>query len=260
MNGFVIGILSVTGIGLLCSVVLSAAAKFMAVQVDPRIEKARACLPGANCGSCGYKGCDDYARALVEEEAPTNLCVPGGITAARQVSAVLNRACGEVRPKRAVVRCRGDCQAMERKAEYRGLEGCAAARLLFGGPGTCTYGCLGLGDCVAVCPNRAIQVVNGVARVDPQRCVGCGLCVQACPNQVIALIPAGAPATVLCSSHEKGAAVRKKCSAGCLGCGLCAKNCPAGAITLSHNLAVVDSDKCAGCGTCKEVCPAKCIE
>ena len=71
MNGFVIGILSVTGIGLLCSVVLSAAAKFMAVQVDQRIEKARACLPGANCGSCGYKGCDDYARALVEEEAPT---------------------------------------------------------------------------------------------------------------------------------------------------------------------------------------------
>ena len=207
MNGFVIGILSVTGIGLLCSVVLSAAAKFMAVQVDQRIEKARACLPGANCGSCGYKGCDDYARALVEEEAPTNLCV----TAARQVSAVLNRACGEVRPKRAVVRCRGDCQAMERKAEYRGLEVCAAARLLFGGPGTCTYGCLGLGDCVAVCPNRAIQVVNGVARVDPQRCVGCGLCAKNCPAGAITL------------SHNLAVVDSDKCA----GCGTCKEVCPA---------------------------------
>lgn len=259
MNGFAIGILSVTGIGLICAVVLSAASKVMSVHVDERITQVRECLPGANCGTCGYKGCDDYARALVESDAPTNLCGPGGAKAAKAVSAVLGKECGDVVPKVAVVHCRGDCNAMKRKAEYRGLTACAAAMLLFGGPGSCTYGCIGLGDCTKVCPNQAVSIQNGIACINPQRCIGCGLCAKTCPNHVISILPLAAKSKVLCSSHEKGAAVRNKCACGCLGCGLCAKKCPAGAITLEHNLPVIDPALCTGCGTCKTVCPVKCI-
>ena len=36
----------------------------------------------------------------------------------------------------------------------------------FGGPGECKYGCIGLGDCEAACPHGAIQVCEGIAKVE----------------------------------------------------------------------------------------------
>ena len=54
----------VTVAGLLGSVILVLAAKFMAVEEDPRIGEVTSCLPGANCGACGYAGCADYAKAI----------------------------------------------------------------------------------------------------------------------------------------------------------------------------------------------------
>ena len=43
------------------------------VEVDPRIEKVMADLPGVNCGGCGYVGCGEYAEAVVLENAAVNL-------------------------------------------------------------------------------------------------------------------------------------------------------------------------------------------
>ena len=62
-----------------------------------------------------------------------------------------------------------------------------------------------------------------------------------------------------CSSHDKGPAVRKVCTAGCIGCGLCVKQCQFGAVTMENNLARIDPDKCTGCGACAQKCPAKVI-
>ena len=75
---YLLPILVLAGIGLLAGVVLVLAAKFMAVSADEKYELVRALLPGANCGACGYAGCDDYAAKLAAGEAPANLCVPGG--------------------------------------------------------------------------------------------------------------------------------------------------------------------------------------
>ena len=65
----VIAVVVVGIIGLLCAVMLTIASKFMAVEVDERIPMVRECLPGANCGACGFAGCDGYAAALVEGPA-----------------------------------------------------------------------------------------------------------------------------------------------------------------------------------------------
>ena len=54
-----------TIVGAVGAIILVAAAKFMAVEEDPRIEEVASCLAGANCGGCGYAGCADYAKAVV---------------------------------------------------------------------------------------------------------------------------------------------------------------------------------------------------
>lgn len=255
-----IAVIVVTVIGILCAVMLSVASKVMAVEVDERVTQVRECLPGANCGGCGFAGCDGYAAALVEDpDMSLTLCAPGGAAAAQAIGAVLGKEAGEMVQKAAVVHCKGDCSVTSNKMEYRGIETCAAAKLMFGGAGKCTFGCMGLGDCARACPSEAICIENGIARVDARVCTGCGVCASTCPNSVISILPVSAPVLVACSNKDKGAVVRKKCTAGCIGCGMCMRKCPEGAVTVQGNLASIDYEKCTGCGTCKSVCPAKCI-
>lgn len=77
---FVIPVGIIVGIGLLSGIMLTVAAKFMAVEVDETAANINEILPGANCGACGYAGCADYANALAADHSiPTNLCTPGAI-------------------------------------------------------------------------------------------------------------------------------------------------------------------------------------
>lgn len=261
MNPIVIAVIVVAVIGLLCAVMLTIASKFMAVEVDERIPQVRECLPGANCGACGYAGCDGYAKALASgEEKRTNLCVPGGDSAAAQVAGVLGVEAEDVIEMMAVVACGGDCVLAPEKADYEGTLSCAAAKLLSGGPKGCVYGCLGYGDCANVCPVHAISIVKGIAVVDPNVCIGCGLCSKTCPNHIIHMIPQIQKVFDRCSNPGMGKPVMEVCKAGCIGCTKCSKVCPEGAITMEGNLAYVDSGKCTGCGTCVEACPTKSIQ
>lgn len=262
MSGFAMGILSVTVIGIVCAVILSVASKFMAVKVDERFPLVRDCLPGANCGACGFAGCDGYANALLEDESlSASLCIPGGAQASASISEVLGREAGEVQKKVAVISCQGDCNNSSNKMDYKGIETCAAAKLLFGGAGNCIYGCEGLGDCAAVCPYGAICIENGIAHVDERKCIGCGLCAKTCPKGIIAIrvVDKRRKPDILCSSKLKGAVVKKACAKGCIACGMCAKKCPKNAIEIKNNLPVINYDECVGCGLCVKTCPMKCI-
>ena len=255
-----IPILVVSAIGLLCGIGLSVASSVMAVKEDERFPAVRECLPGANCGACGFTGCDGYAKALLQPGTKTNLCVPGGPETAKKLAQVLGVEAEETTAMTAAVCCSGTCEATAVKETYVGIPSCKAAKLFFGGPGSCTYGCIGYGDCQKVCPHGAITIEKGVARVDPALCVGCGLCAKQCPQGIIAVIPAAARTVVACSNHDKGAVTRKVCTAGCIGCMKCVKACEAGAITVEGNLAVIDSAKCVGCGKCAAVCTTGCLK
>ena len=59
-------IVAIGGMGLLFGLGLGLAAKKFAVPVDERVEAVKECLPGANCGGCGYPGCDGYASAVAK--------------------------------------------------------------------------------------------------------------------------------------------------------------------------------------------------
>ena len=249
-------------IALVCAVLLTLSSVLFAVKENENIPKIRECLPGANCGACGFSGCDGYAKALAEGLTDNpSLCTPGGDNTAREVAAIMGLTPSGVVEKVAYVACNGSCRPEERKYEYNGAKSCAAARLSFAGDRHCVYACLGYGDCVAVCPRNAITINQEkcIAEIDPKKCIGCGLCVKTCPGGIINLIEDTATVVVKCKNHLKGAEVRSACKNGCISCGKCEKSCPVGAIKVENNLAVIDYSKCTGCGICHSVCPVKCI-
>ena len=257
MNDILLAVLLLAGVGLLAGLILAVASILLAVPKNELEEKIRAALPGANCGACGYSGCDGYAAALASREATVGRCPPGGEESLAAISEILG-VDGVLEKKVAVVRCGGCDEKAVRKAAYTGIQSCRAAMQLFGGDKGGRFGCLGYGDCQKVCEYNGIAIENGVARIDPLLCRACGQCVDICPKDLIALTTP-ATAMVLCSSTDKGAVQRKVCTAGCIGCGKCAKLCPSEAITVENNLARIDEARCIGCGACVDACPTGCI-
>ncbi len=256
---YLIPVLIVGGCGVLAGVLLTVVSRLFYVKVDERVQKISEALPQANCGACGFAGCADYANAIVNEGAETNLCRPGGKDAAESIAEILGVAAAEVVPMTAIVKCSGDCNAVKEEFEFGGLRSCKAVKRYYGGSSSCKYGCIGYGDCVAVCEYDAISVRDGLARVTPLKCVACGKCAAACPNQLIAIKPLAQHTMVLCSSKENGRNTRLACRKGCLGCKLCERNCIEGAIRVEDNHAIINYDLCNDCGLCVETCPAKAI-
>ena len=74
MGAILIATLVVGIVGLVIGVALVFAGKKFYVEVDERETLVRECLPGNNCGACGYPGCDGVAAAIVKGEAPANAC------------------------------------------------------------------------------------------------------------------------------------------------------------------------------------------
>lgn len=260
MNGIVIAIIVVAVIGLVCGIMLSVASKLMAVPVDETFEKVRACLPGANCGACGYNGCDGYANELASGNCTVaNKCTPGGQEAATAIAEILGLESGSVVPMVARVCCRGSLENTGDKFDWEGEQRCTSSLLLFGGKNDCIYGCIGYGECADVCPQDAICIKDNLAHVMPEYCIGCGLCVKTCPSSVIELVPRTSKYIVVCNNCTKGREAMTVCKASCIGCGKCEKTCQYGAITLTNNLADIDQEKCKQCGECVAACPRKCI-
>lgn len=255
-----IPVLVLTGIALLFALLLTFANTFFGVKEDETAVVIRDCLPGANCGACGYSGCDGYAQALANKSTEaTNLCIPGGDGVAAEIATILGVEAQDVAEKVAFVACNGTCGSVKPRFDYHGPKTCVAVELYYSGDKACTFACHGYGDCVKVCPQNAIHVENGVARVDYQKCIGCGICVRECPGHIIKLVPDTAKVVVACSNHDKGAQTRKNCINGCIGCMKCQKTCPHNAIKVENNLATIDYALCTGCGACAEVCPVHCL-
>ena len=251
------------GIAAVCAVILTVASVLFAVKEDEKFLKIRDALPGANCGACGYSGCDGYAKALSSGEiSETNLCVPGGVTASEDIASVLGVEAAAVEKKVAYVACNGTCDATKKdeKGLLGGFSSCKEAAEKWGGENVCLSACIGLGDCVAVCPEQAIVLLDGVAKVISSQCLGCGLCAKTCPHGVIRIMSGETSIAVNCSNHDKGAMTRKMCTNGCIGCTKCVKTCPNEAISMDNNLAVIDYEKCTGCGACAAACPVHVIK
>jgi len=246
--------------GLIFGAGLAYASKKFAVETDPKVELVREVLPGANCGGCGFPGCDGYAASVAAGNAPVNACPVGGGPLAQKIADIMGLEVESSERKIARVLCQGDHEHCREKYVYQGIQDCVAASMLDGGSKSCQYGCLGLGTCVKACPFDAIHITEGkIAVVDASKCTGCKKCVAACPKNLIEMVPESRKVKVMCKSTDKAKAVREKCSIGCIGCRLCVKACQFDAIIFEDNLARIDYDKCTNCGKCAEKCPTKAI-
>jgi electron transport complex protein RnfB len=260
INAILIPVVILGVMGLIFGAGLAVAAKKFEVKQDERIPLVRAELPGANCGGCGYPGCDAMAEAIVKGEAPANGCPVGGAKVAEAVGKILGEEVSEEEPKVASVLCSGDCDHAPRRAEYYGLKDCNEAVIANGGPKDCRFGCIGLGSCVTACMFDALSMgEKGLPVVNIENCTACGKCAATCPKSIIDLIPKSQVIHVNCQSKEKGKIVRSSCSVGCIGCKACTKVCPEEAITVTDNLAKIDYEKCVQCGACVEKCPTGAI-
>ena len=228
----IIGIVAAVGIcaavGLITAILLGKAEEDDTVRREVLREKILDCLPGENCGACGYSNCPEAAMAVAEGKAAADVCLAGGSGTAQAVGVILGVDPTHAARMRAQVMCSGGGVSSRKKYIYESGKSC---------------------------PFDAIEIIGDVAVVQYQKCTGCGICVASCPKHIISLIPYDCYHWVGCSSHEDARRSQYNCGAGCTGCGACEKVCPQGAIRVRGRLASIDYSLCAGCGKCYEVCP-----
>ncbi|MHC4842628.1 MAG: RnfABCDGE type electron transport complex subunit B [Planctomycetota bacterium] len=231
------------GLGGGFALVLLIASIKLKVEVDPKIEQVQDTLPGLDCGACGFAGCSQYAKAVIENPELIGKCAPGAAETADKIAVVLNLQISESgAPKRPIVRCRAHTPDRTYYGNYEGIPSCTAANAL-ANVQACKFGCLGLGDCTRACKFDALHVIDGLATVDYVKCTGCGACARTCPRHLIEMVPFTHEhiMTVACRNREIGKTTRSMCKVGCIGCGLCVKQCDL--FSLENNLANIDFAK-----------------
>lgn len=265
MNEVIIYAVSSLGIlAIVAAVILYFVAQKFKVFEDPRIDDVEEVLPSANCGGCGYAGCRAFAEAIVKNGSLEGLnCPVGGGDVMMEVGKIMGLETQVSEPKIAVVRCNGSVSNSPAKVQYDGIQSCASAATVFSGEGGCSFGCLGLGDCVDACDFDAIHINPETMLPEvTSNCVACNACVVACPKDIIELRNVGKKEKrifVSCVNEEKGAPAKKNCDVACIGCSKCFKVCPFDAITMANNRAYIDFEKCKLCRKCVPVCPTNAI-
>lgn len=135
------------------------------MSVTSRVEAIQNLLPQTQCEKCGYKGCAPYAEALARQEAPINLCHPGGAKTVDALAKLLDKS----------------PSVLPDAAETAQVAQVAVIR---------ESDCIGCTKCLKVCP---VDAIVGAAKklhiVLTEDCTGCELCIPACPVDCIDLIP-----------------------------------------------------------------------
>lgn len=132
-------------------ILLAVLGKKFAVKENEKEKEIRSHLSGANCGACGYAGCDAFAKALAEGKADVNSCSATAASEKKIIGGILGVSVDAAETK-IVVACNGGNAAKD-KYEYMGYGNCRSMELLGGGRKVCPWGCLGMGSCTTRVPN-----------------------------------------------------------------------------------------------------------
>lgn len=227
-------------LGALLTTLLVIAHRLLGVDEDPRLQVLEEALPGNNCGACGYPGCRAFAEALASGDAEPAACTVSTVENRQRIADYLGVGIGTAAGQVARLACAGGDNVASRSARYQGAASCSAAALTGGGGKSCSWGCLGFGDCEAACTFDAITLDrHRLPWVDEDRCTACGDCVSACPRDLFSLEPADRRLWVACRNPEAGNGLVDSCAVACTACGKCAFDAP-GAVTMAGNLPLID--------------------
>jgi electron transport complex protein RnfB len=146
-------------------------------QTNNAIAQVEAILPQTQCAQCGYPGCKPYARAIIENNAPINLCPPGGDAGIRSLAQLLNRPYISFEENNSANNNQANLnKPIPMLAKIREAE------------------CIGCLKCIQACPVDAIigapKLMHSVIN---DYCTGCQLCLPPCPMDCIDMIPARSP-------------------------------------------------------------------
>ena len=246
MHTILVGVGILAGVSFVLAVVISICYQKLRVWEDPRIDEIAHMLPGANCGACGFPGCRGLAEQIVLRRAKPASCTVSSEDAKQDIAAFLGVDAGESVKRVARLLCAGGTDVAQRRANYHGIESCAAAVAVSGGAKACSWGCVGYADCAVSCTFDAIQMsATGLPVVDPDLCTACGDCVAAYPRGLFTILPLDAHLIVQCKSLLEGATALEACAVACNACGRCAADAAPGLIQMSMGgrLPVIDYEK-----------------
>ena len=264
-NLMLASVLSMAGLAVLFASVLAFADKKLRVVEDPMIAEVFELLPHANCAACGYVSCHDFAEHVVSDGEDLAKCRVLGEESREKLCELLGQEEGPQYPFIPVVLCAAETENKKPKAEYKGIETCMAANLVFGGGMECQYGCIGFGDCAKVCSFGALEMKNGLPRLNEEKCTGCEQCAKACPRGIITMQQKRYDELyhVACCSHDPLLRVKQICAVGCIACGICEKLSQGSLFKVSDNLAEANyskQDELDGYQKIAEKCPTKVIK
>ncbi len=244
INQIMVAGVFMTSLGIVLALLLSFANHRLYVFEDPRIDEVEELLPHSNCGACGTPGCRPFAEALVAKEVDPGLCTVN--TAEMNVFIADFLGVDVIHHEKIVARlaCAGGSHVAQTRANYEGLKTCRAAALVSGGGKGCTWACLGLEDCGAVCDFNAITFNKfNLPVVNEDLCTACGDCVAECPKNLFSLQPVSHKLWIACNNQDNMDESEAFCDVACNACTRCVSDAPEGLITIQSCLATIDYSK-----------------
>ena len=101
-------VLVLGGLGIIFAAFLSYASRVFHVKVDRRVAAVREALPGANCGACGFPGCDGLAEEIALRDGAIDACPVGGQATTEAIAEIMGKTAVEGAKNVACVMCQGD--------------------------------------------------------------------------------------------------------------------------------------------------------